>query len=412
MKFASSLALAAALLSGSAAIAQKAKKGEAAAQGAAYQYNLGKAFRAAAAPAQAALKAQDAAGARAKIDALDAVATNPDEKFVAAQLRLQLSQITKDQAQQEAAVLAMVNSGSGAAAGDLGRLNFYAGNFAYGRGDYANAIRYLTAAEAAGNRTSDVYLLLAESNFKANQVQPGLAYVDKAVAANKAAGQAVPQNWYARAASVAYKAKLTNEATKWTRAQVEAYPTADNWRSALVIYRDAQKDPQAMIDIYRLMRVVGAMDGERDYFEYAALASERGMPGEAKSVIEEGFANGKAPRSSRALNELLQAANGRLAADRASLATSERQAQSSANGRLASNTADAYLGYGDYAKAATLYRLALSKGGVDANAVNTRLGIALARSGDKAGAKAAFAQVTGERSNIAAFWNLYLDRQA
>ena len=51
--------------------------------------------------------------------------------------------------------------------------------------------------------------------------------------------------------------------------------------------------------------------------------------------------------------------------------------------------------------------------GVDADEVNTRLGIALARSGDKAGAKAAFAEVKGApRSGIAALWTAYVDAPA
>ena len=48
---------------------------------------------------------------------------------------------------------------------------------------------------------------------------------------------------------------------------------------------------------------------------------------------------------------------------------------------------------------------------MDADTVNTRLGIALARSGDKAGAKEAFAQVKGApRADIAAFWTTYVDQ--
>ena len=75
------------------------------------------------------------------------------------------------------------------------------------------------------------------------------------------------------------------------------------------------------------------------------------------------------------------------------------------------STADAYLGYGDYAKAASLYRLALQKGGsgVDADTAQLRLGIALAMSGDKAGARTAFAAVKGRRADLASFWTLYLD---
>ena len=75
-------------------------------------------------------------------------------------------------------------------------------------------------------------------------------------------------------------------------------------------------------------------------------------------------------------------------------------------------TADAYLGYGDYAKAATLYRAALGKSGVDSNLANLRLGIALGRSGDKAGATTALNAVSGPRAGIAKLWLTWLSTRA
>ncbi len=88
----------------------------------------------------------------------------------------------------------------------------------------------------------------------------------------------------------------------------------------------------------------------------------------------------------------------------------EAKAKAGANGRIALNTGDAYLGMGNWAKAIELYKVAMTKGGVDADVVNTHLGIALANSGDKAGAKAAFAAVkTAPRTDIASLWTVYLD---
>jgi hypothetical protein len=70
--------------------------------------------------------------------------------------------------------------------------------------------------------------------------------------------------------------------------------------------------------------------------------------------------------------------------------------------------ADVYAGYRDYAKAADLYRVALQKGGVDANLVNTRLGIALAMGGQRADAEAAFGKVAGVRAPLANLWRAWL----
>ena len=96
-----------------------------------------------------------------------------------------------------------------------------------------------------------------------------------------------------------------------------------------------------------------------------------------------------------------------------SLAPTEKKALAAADGKLAAVTGEAYYGQGNYAKAVELYRAALQKGGVNADEVNTRLGIALAAQGNKAEAKAAFANVKGApRADLAAFWTAWLDSQA
>lgn len=411
VKSVSTLALGAALVLGVAA-PTLAKKEKPVATPAAYTPKLSAPFRKVAQAVDVALKASDIPGATAALATAEASASTPDDKYVVAQFRLQLSGKTNDKAMQARAIDEMVASGSELAAKDIAKLHFYSGQSAYEAGNYPKAVQELTESDRLGYKEGDPLLLLAEANFKAKQVPAGLAAVDRAIQLRTAAGQKAPEAWYARAASVAYNAKMTGDASKWTREQVRAYPTAQNWRSALVIYRDGAKlDGSQNLDLYRLMRATKSLDGERDYFEYAALASERGLPGEAKSVIEEGQASGKVPATSRPLTELRAAANAKVANDRASLAASERTAGTAANGRLAANTADAYLAYGDNAKAIGLYRTALSKGGIDADAVNLRLGIALARSGDKAGAQTAFAAVTGARSEVAKFWMLYLDTQ-
>jgi hypothetical protein len=411
MKLVSSLALGATLMLGAVpSVALAAKEKPAASP----SMTLSKEFRAAAGPAQAAIKASPA-GAEVAVTAAEAAATTPDDKFVAAQLRLQVGGALKNQAMQQKAVLAMLGSGSALASADAPKLNFYAGQFAYLANDFPRAIQFLSEADRLGYRPpeQDGYLLLAESHFKSNNVPGGLVFVDKAVAAKVAAGVKAPEAWYQRAASVAYKAKLNSESAKWTRAQVRAYPSVDNWRSALVVYRDgATRDGNLNLDIFRLMRLTKSLAGERDYYEFASLATERGLPGEAKSIIDEGMATSAIPASSRALNELRGMASAKIAGDQASLAAAERQAGASATGRVASATADAYLGYGQDAKAIALYKTALSKGGVDTDAVNTRMGIALMRSGDKVGARSAFSSVKGTRADIAAFWLLWLDQAA
>jgi hypothetical protein len=135
-----------------------------------------------------------------------------------------------------------------------------------------------------------------------------------------------------------------------------------------------------------------------------------GLPGEEQTVLESGIRAGKLGGTEAP--QMLRSASAHIAEDRASLASSEQKARSAATGTIAANTAAAYAGYGDYAKAADLYRLALQKGGVDPNVVNTRLGIVLALGGRKAEAEAAFHAVTGPRTELAALWLTWLSTRS
>ena len=73
---------------------------------------------------------------------------------------------------------------------------------------------------------------------------------------------------------------------------------------------------------------------------------------------------------------------------------------------------DRYYALGQYSKAVDTYRLAMAKPGADANLANLHLGMALARSGDKAGAAAALNKVSGPHAEIAKYWLVYTQTHA
>lgn len=405
MKFTSSFALGFALATAAVAVPAIAKdKAPAVAQP-----KLSKEFVTLAQPIQAAIKAKTYPDAAGRLAALDAVAKSPDEQYYAALFRYQTASGMNDKASQARAAEALM-AASATPPEVRSQLVAQAGTDAYFAKNYALATQRLSEADRAGTiKAPDVYLVLADSYFKQNQFATGEPFAEKAIALQKAAGTAVPNEWYLRIAGAALASKNQAATSKWMRAMVAAAPTPENWRSALISYRDSgTRDAGMNLDIFRLLRDTKSLAGERDYFEYAATAQDKGVPGEAKSVLDEGFATNQFSTGARALNELRATNAAKIAADRASLAASERAAAVAATGKTALATGDAYLGYGDNAKAAALYRLALSKGGIDAATANTHLGIALARSGQKAEARTAFQAVTGPRAEIAAFWLQFL----
>lgn len=380
---------------------------------------LSKEFQAPAFAAQEAAKAGNFDLAKSKLAEAEALAKTPDEIYTLNSIRLNVGIGLKDEAVQRTAVEGMLASGATPAA-DVPKFEFFSGQFAMNGKDYDGAIGHFKKAVDLGYPGSAAPLLLAESNFQkaislssGGQLTPqakpfaqaGLPYLKRAIDIEKAAGTPVPATWYSRGFSMAYTSG-SPDAAEWAQWNLQADPSPKNWRALLRSYRDTHRTLTRGegLDIMRLMNQTNSLDGEFDYAEYAEAASKSGLLGEVKSVIEKGRASGKlAPTK---LADYYTQATGGIAADKASLNPDPAKA---ASGKAAASTGDAYLGYGEYAKAAALYNAALQKGGVDVPEVTTRLAIALALSGDSAGAKAQFEKVsTGARKDITQFWLLWL----
>ena len=407
MKPVSRLAIAAVLALGIVAspLVAKEKPAVAPAKGPVFS----KEFRVAAQPLQKAVSAKDFVAAKAALPGALALATTPDDKFYAGLFQYQIAANGKDTPGSIAGAQLMLASGA-APLEQQGSLNYLLGRENYFVKDYPKAMAYLNESIRVGNKPPELLIMAADISFKQKQYLPGLVFAEQGIAAQKTAGQVVPQDWYERALGAAYNAKNGPELVKWGGMLIKAYPTLSNWRSTLVLYRDSkQMDGQITLDLYRLMRATKSIAGERDYFDYAAIASERGLPGETKAVVDMAVASDAKLATSKNLAELRSAAAPKIAADMAGLPASERSAAASPAARPSMSTGDAYMSYGQYAKAVPLYRAALTKTGVDVDTVNTRLGIALALSGDTAGARAALQAVKGPRAEIAGLWMIYLD---
>ncbi|WP_374588108.1 hypothetical protein [Novosphingobium sp.] len=337
-------------------------------------------------------------------------ATTPDDKFVAGQLGLTLGQLSLDKKMQRRGLQSMVDSGKVAAA-DAAKFNYYIGGLAFDSRDYAGARAAFQAAIAGGYTEGGIDGLLADSYFNDNQVAEGLKVLNAAIAKR---GAAAPEDWIRKGIVVSYKAKLAPEAVAFSNKLVEGYPTKENWALAIAVIRDmSQFQNQEQLDLMRLMDRTASWSEARDYFEYIQAADPRRLPAEALKVIDLGIASGKLQASDVSVSDARNIASGRIAADKASLVGLERDARA-ASGSAATAMAggDAFLSYGDAAKAEALYQIALSKPGVDAPRVLTRLGIAQTDLGKTAEAQATFAKVTGLRAPIAALWSAYAKSKA
>ncbi|MCD2315214.1 hypothetical protein LQ954_03510 [Sphingomonas sp. IC-11] len=425
MKSISRVAFAAALMAGAAglavsppAVAQKKKEEQKAPS-----LKLSKEVQNAAAAAQKAIAAKDFATASTQLTAAQGSAKSDDDRYIIAALQLQAeatklqdarasNQQVSDQGLKAPLEALIANPKTPAV--DVAKYNYQLGVMASNAKDSAGAINYFQRAQQLGYTDPNLPLQMVKLKMDAGDIAGGSAELEKAIDAQTAAGQKPSEDLYKYAIAQTNKKRMGPQTAGWIKRWLVAYPTAQNWRDGIVTYGMTQQsavtlDKGQKVDMYRLLRATKGLADQYDYEAYAQWTYDLGLPYETKTVLEEGKASGKVPASSNSASDLLRLANQAIATE-GSLAPVEAKAKAGANGRIALNTGDAYLGMGNWAKAIELYRVALQKGGVDADTVNTHLGIALANSGDKAAAKAAFAEVkTAPRSEIASFWTLYLD---
>jgi hypothetical protein len=400
----------------------------AAAQGVPRALDLSREERAALTALQSALAGGNAAAQDSALAAARAAARGTPGRYAVAHYQFQIGRRRGDMAMQTQAVNALVESGLATPEELPGLLSFQAGR-ALAAGNAEQTDRLL--ARLVQLQPNDPAVLVDYGQFTASQLMVArpaaaeriranaVALFQRALAANEAAGRQSPEGWHLRALAIAYdgtRPPVANmafapAAIALARALVAAYPTPANWRDALLVYRELSTDPALGLDIARLMRASQALAGERDYMELAETFAQANMIGEAKAVIDEGVSRNMVETARIPPRLAPRIAARAVAADRAALPGLRARAQAGAVGGPARAAADNYFAYGQYAEAAELYRLALQKGGEDANLVNSRLGAALALAGRKPEAEAALRAVTGPRAELAGFWLAWLARR-
>lgn len=410
MTFVSKLAMAAALTLGAGALGSV----PAAAQNAP-ELKVSKEYQAAAALADAAVKANNIAAAETQIAATEALAKNEDERYYIALLRLQLETLKRNEAGQIVALDALAANPKSPPE----RVAAYRQISAYLKGAQliaakkpAEAIPQLLQARQLGSTQADLPVLLANAYSQTGKNAEALAEVNTAIESSKAAGRKPPQDWYKFAIPRANKSGDRAAMASWLTRYMQDYPSAENWRWAVLVFGEGAgtaANRNERVSLYRLMRATNVLAGRSDYHAYSYLVQSAGLPWEATSVIDEGRKSGKIPAGDAEIQRTYATAQGQAKAE-GSLETLAKTAAAAKDGKSAKQTADAFLASGNNARALELYDVSLTKGGVDTDEVNLNRGIALRALGRKDEAKTAFNTVkAGPYSNVALLWATSID---
>jgi tetratricopeptide (TPR) repeat protein len=357
---------------------------------------------------QKTVNANDFANVPAKASAAQAVARTKEDRYAIAQLQLKAAVTAKDDTASAAAIEAIAATQYLDSA-KVGSLYTALGVNFYNDKKFDLAANAFQKASALDPQGAEPLKLLAEARNAQGQKAEGAALLQRALQLSTAAGQKPDEDLFKRAVSMAYDAKTPN-AIELGRQWVAAYPSPDSWRNSIAILRNMTRPQvEGTLDLLRLMNAAGALTSANDFDLYVASAADQGNYVEAQAIINQGLASKAIDPSEARFKELIAALKTKPMATAADL---EGAAKSAPAGSTLIKIGDRYYAMGKYPEAVEVYRKALTKPGTDANLANLHLGMGLARSGDKAGAAAALQSVSGEYSEIAKFWLIYVQRAA
>ena len=351
---------------------------------------------------------KDYANFPAKLAAANAVATTKEDHYLIARLQLSAAVATNDSAGMQSAIDAVGQSGY-LDASKTSVLYLDLGGTFYNNKQFPQAAAAFQKASSLDPNNAEAARLYGVALFQSGQKAEAASAFQKAIRATSASGQKPPEDMYRLAVQAASDAKSPEAATiaqEW----VTAYPSPDSWRNSIAIYRNvSQPDTEGTLDLLRLMQATGGLRQQSDYALFAESDAEQNNFNEAQAVLDAGVAAKVVDPASGNMRELFAALKTKPKATSADLAVATKSA---VNGTALLRIGDRYYGMGNYTKAVELYRMAQGKPGVDPAVANLHIGMALARSGDKAGATAALNSVTGPRAGIAKFWLTYIGQKA
>jgi len=387
----------------------------------------------------------DEAALRAAIPTLQAASSTPDDMDATGNIMLSAGGKLDDQQLRLQGIQMMIDSGQNA--DRAGLLQYAKYQIQQGLEDMEGARASLLAASAAGysfegqlsDGTSqtvgpeDIRVMVSQTYFDNDQYAAGLADLKGYLESRMAQGQPVKEDWLRRGFSVAFNNELGTQATEFSELWLQNYPSANVWGDAITVQtRFFEYDSQEALDILRLARRTGVLSAdrldasrfdanrldlikmsmERLYLDYGEAADYRRFPGEVKEILEMGIAEGILDANGVTVSDWLGGARSRVNADKADLPSLERDARSSSSVTTVMAAGDAFLSYGQAAKAEEFYTKALTLPGVDADRMMTRLGIAQTDLGKYTEAQATFAKVGGKRASIARLWSVHAGNMA
>ena len=224
-------------------------------------------------------------------------------------------------------------------------------------------------------------------------------------------GKPVTENWLQLLMSSQYKQNKTGEVVKTLEQLLTLYPSKEYWEN-LFAYEQSKmvSTDRSSLEVYRLKSATGVLEAD-EVVELAELAISLGLPGDAQSALEKGLSESVIDSKDKdRAARLLNMAKTQSTDDKKTLAALDTELRAKPTGDDEAKLGEAYLTYGEVAKAVDAIDRGIKKGGLKAaDEAHLHLGIAYVQLGKAAKADAEFKAIpaTSKYSRLAQLWALH-----
>lgn len=284
---------------------------------------------------------------------------------------------------------AVVASGKAPAATQLKYVEALAGAY-YRAKDYPGAIKWASRFVRDGGGGQQMRTLIIQSYFQsgdfANSAKESLADIQ----ADEKAGRTPSEEKLQLLANSYLRQKNTSGYIATIEKLLNYYPKKSLWADVISrLQRKPGFSDRLALDVYRMQLATGNLTATNDYMEMSQLALQAGFPGEAKKVVDEGYANGALGKGAevdrqKRLRDLVEK---RVAENQKAIASGADEAAANA---AKDGNAMVTMGYnlftsGQAAKGISLMEAGIKKGDLKRpDDAKLRLGTALIQAGQKA----------------------------
>jgi tetratricopeptide (TPR) repeat protein len=277
---------------------------------------------------------------------------------------------------------------------------------------FQKTIDYGKEMSDAGSATPNDLAIIAQSYFQLKDCKNAGAWVDKAVAASRKAGEAPKENLFLFKLQCASDAGDNAGMVPVLNELIRLNNKSTYWNTLLRIERQEERDDHNTLMLYRVMYDTSAMTVGSDFIEMAQLLGDAALPAEAQTVLQKAIDGGlikdeQKERTTRLLNSFKTRAD----ADKKGQAQLDAEATKNPAGELDVKLGEVYYGFGDYPNAVTAINRGIQKGQVkhqdEAYVYLGRSQVALKNNAEAKKAFAGLKSVPNISPRVLRLWELY-----